>query len=161
MTTGAFMRSVQQADHRSCCSGAWVESGMVARWNKNCPGGSYNDIYTINSDGTGLTPLTVGINSGYDNFVRSPSWSPNGAKLAVEFRGSNNNSVPHVSVMNSDGSGLTLLRSGGGKTSWSADGTIIVYTSLSGSMNNVSWVAADGSAGGTIVTNGWNADWQR
>ena len=106
-------------------------------------------IYTINSDGTGFTALT----SGYDHFF-SPSWSPNGAKLAVVYNFS------QVGVMNSDGSGLALLRSGSGGTSWSADGTIIVYTSSSGSMNNVSWVAADGSAGGTIVTNGWDADWQ-
>ena len=112
------------------------------------------DIYTINADGTGFTPLSVGINSGYDVF-NYPSWSPNGAKLAVVFNYS------QVGVMNSDGSGLTLLRSGGGRTSWSADGSIIVYTSWSGSMQNVSWVAADGSAGGTIVTNGWDADWQR
>ena len=121
-----------------------------------------NDIYTINPDGTGLTPLTVGINTGYYNFSFGyPSWSPNGAKLAMEYRGSNNNGVPTVSVMNSDGSGFTLLpASGGSPTSWSADGTIILYNSWSGSMDNVSWVAANGSAGGTIVTNGWNADWQ-
>jgi dipeptidyl aminopeptidase/acylaminoacyl peptidase len=119
----------------------------------------YNDIYTMNSDGTGLTPLTVGINSGYDNFY-SPSWSPNGAKLAVVFSGGSSSNIPHVSVINSDGSGLTLLRPGVGNTSWSADGTIIVYTSWSGSISNVSWVAADGSTGGTIVTDGWDADWQ-
>ena len=109
------------------------------------------DIYTINSDGTGFTPLTVGINSGY-NVFNSPSWSPNGAKLAVVYNFS------QVGVMN--GSGFTLLTSGaawGTGTSWSSDGTAIVYTSSSG---NVSWVAADGSAGGTIVTNGWDADWQ-
>jgi Tol biopolymer transport system component len=110
------------------------------------------DIYTINSDGTGFTALTY-FNSGSDNFD-SPSWSPGGAKLAVVFNWS------QVGVMNSDGSGFTLLTSGFGRTSWSADGTTIVYNSSSGSMLNVSWVAADGSAGGTIVTNGWNADWQ-
>ena len=109
-----------------------------------------------------MTPLTVGINTGYYNFSFGyPSWSPNGAKLAMEYRGSNNNAVPTVSVMNSDGSGFTLLPGSGSPTSWSADGTIILYNSWSGSMDNVSWVAAYGSAGGTIVTNGWNADWQR
>ena len=111
------------------------------------------DIYTINSDGSGFRALTY-FNAGSDNFD-SPSWSPSGAKLAMVFNWS------QVGVMNSDGSGFTLLRSGFGRTSWSADGTIIVYNSSSESMPNVSWVAADGSAGGTIVTNGWNADWQR
>ena len=58
-----------------------------------------NDIYTINSDGTGLTPLTVGINTGYYNFSFGyPSWSPNGAKLAMEYRGSNNNGVPKLKL---------------------------------------------------------------
>ncbi|HEU5164501.1 MAG TPA: PKD domain-containing protein [Chitinophagaceae bacterium] len=113
------------------------------------------DIYTINANGTSFTPLTVGINTGYDIF-NYPSWSPNGAKLAMMFNS-------QVGVMNSDGSGFTLLMSGEAwaGTSWSSDGAAIVYTSLSGSMYNVSWVAADGSAGGTIVTNGWDADWQR
>jgi len=37
---------------------------------------------------------------------------------------------------------------------------MIAYTSLSGSRTDISWVSADGSASGIIVTNGWNADWQ-
>ena len=119
-----------------------------------------SDIYTINSDGTGWTPLNAGFNSG-DNSFDYPSWSPSGAKLAVEFREIGYyNDVLHISVMNSDGSGLTLLRLGGGKSSWSDDGTVIVYTSWSVGMSNVSWVAADGSAGGMIVTDGWDADWK-
>ena len=119
---------------------------------------TYN-IYTINADGTGFTPLTVGIKSGF-NLFDYPSWSPNGGMLAVVFTEESGGS--HISVMNSNGSGFTSLMSGvaWAGTSWSADGTAIVYTSWSGSTNNVSWVAADGSAGGTIVTNGWNADWK-
>lgn len=67
-----------------------------------------------------------------------------------------------IGVMNSDGSGFTVIISGAAvwtTTSWSADGTMIAYTSLSGSRRDISWVSADGSASGTIVTNGWNADW--
>ena len=115
-------------------------------------------IYTINSvDGTRSEVLTpIYYDENYSYAFNNPSWSPNGAKLAMVswIFGS------YISVMNSDGSGFTSLRSGAAwaGTSWSSDGTIIVYTSSSG---NVSWVAADGSAGGTIVTNGWDADWQR
>jgi Tol biopolymer transport system component len=122
---------------------------LVAQFPTPFEGFTDYHIYTINSDGTGFTALTSG-----DDLFTCPSWSPNGAKLAVAYNFS------QVGVMNSDGGGLSLLRSGSGGTSWSADGTIIVYTSSSGSMNNVSWVAADGSAGGTIVTNSWNADWK-
>jgi Tol biopolymer transport system component len=65
--------------------------------------------------------------------------------------------------MNSDGSGVTTIISGGAmvtKISWSPDDTKIAYTSLYETRKDISWVSADGSASGTIVTNGWNADWQ-
>jgi Tol biopolymer transport system component len=152
-TSGSPLLLFQGAD---VGSPDWSPDGakiaLVAQFPTPFEGFTDYHIYTINSDGTGFTALT----SGYDLFT-CPSWSPNGAKLAVVYNFS------QVGVMNSDGSGLTLLRPGAEpwtRTSWSADGTIIVYTSWSESMNNVSWVAADGSAGGTIVTNGWHADWQ-
>ena len=145
---------------------AWSPDGMKIAWTSDILRQDLSmDIYTIGSGGgTPSEPVffTYGTSYGIDHVFSSPSWSPDGAKLAVVYSGSLNSYIPHVSVMNSDG-GLTLLRSGAvqyARTSWSADGTVIVYTSLSGSMNNVSWVATDGSAGGTIVTNGWNADWK-
>jgi hypothetical protein len=46
------------------------------------------------------------------------------------------------------------------KIARSPDGTKIAYTSLYETRKDISWVSADGSASGTIVTNGWNADWQ-
>jgi len=71
------------------------------------------DIYTINAnDGTYIGYLTSGTNYGIDHLFSSPSWSRSGAKLAVVFKGSSNSYIPHVGVMNSDGSGFTLLRSG-------------------------------------------------
>ena len=145
---------------------AWSPDGTKIAWTSDILRQDLSmDIYTIGSGGgTPGEPVffTYGTSYGIDHVFSSPSWSPGGAKLAVVYSGSLNSYIPHVSVMNSDG-GLTLLRSGAAqytRTSWSADGTVIVYTSLSGSMNNVSWVADDGSTGGTIVTNGWNADWQ-
>jgi len=121
------------------------------------------DIYTINADGTGLTALTGNIFDQFDYL--QPSWSPNGTKLAMaimETIGINQYNT-QIGVMNPDGSGLIAIRPGAAtrtKTSWSGDGTRIVYTSLSGSGMDVSWVSADGAAWGTIVTNGWNADWK-
>ena len=122
------------------------------------------DIFTINADGTNLTALTDNIFDQIDYL--HPCWSPSGTKLAVAIISDwigNNQYNTQVGVINGDGSGLTTIMSGAAsktRTSWSADGTTIAYTSLFGSRKDISWVSADGSASGTIVTNGWNADWQ-
>jgi hypothetical protein len=119
------------------------------------------DIYTINSDGTGgFTPLTGNIFDHVDYL--HPSWSPNGTKLALSISKTIgiDQYDTQVAVMTPGGSGLTVIRSGAAawsKTSWSGDGTRIVYTSLG---KDISWVSADGSAGGIIVSGGWDADWQ-
>lgn len=121
------------------------------------------DIYMINADGSGFTALTGNIFDQVDYL--SPSWSPRGAILAMtisQMIGINQYNT-QVGVINSNGSGLTSIISGAAprtRTSWSGDGTRIAYTSLFGSRFDISWVSADGSTWGTIVTNGWNADWQ-
>ena len=119
------------------------------------------DIFTINTDGTNFTALTGDIQFDY----RSPSWSPGGTKIAVMSIQKPGDPYynTRIGVMNPNGSGITNIISGGvmkTNISWSPDGTRIAYTSLSGSRKDISWVSADGSASGTIVTNGWNADWQ-
>ncbi len=137
-----------------------------------CDGKAYDfgtEIYTINSDGTNLTYFWGDIfaNTGI-YFDRYPRWSPSSMNIAfsiTKISGDQNDTYnTKVDVMNSDGSGLTtIITSGAAKytrTSWSADGTMIAYTSLSGTRKDISWVSADGSTSGTIVTNGWNADWQ-
>ncbi len=121
------------------------------------------DIYTINANGTGFTALTGNIFDQLDYLY--PSWSPSGTKLAMAIseRIGINQYNTKIGISNADGSGLTAIMSGAvawTKTSWSGDGSKIAYTSLSGSRKDVSWVSADGSAWGTIVTNGWDANWQ-
>ncbi len=121
------------------------------------------DIYTINADGTGFTTLTGNIFDHIDYL--NPSWSPTGTKLAMAMSQTIaiNQYKTQIGIMNSNGSVITVIMPDAAtwsRTSWSGDGTRIAYTSLSGSGMDVSWVSADGSAWGTIVTNGWNADWQ-
>ena len=116
------------------------------------------DIYTVSPDGNGLTNLTPQFYGDYDYF--DPSWSPDGTKLSVMLGPVANNQTG-IAVMNADGTGLAIIRIGlppynsFGKTSWSPDGTRIAFTED----NSVKWVAANGSIVGTIVTNGWDADW--
>jgi Tol biopolymer transport system component len=118
------------------------------------------DIFTINANGTGFTALTGNIFDHVDYL--HPSWSPNGAKLAITISqtiGIDQYNTK-VAVINPDGSGTTVIVPNAAAwttTSWSGDGNRIAYTSVSG---DISWVSADGSARGIIVTNGWQADWQ-
>jgi hypothetical protein len=118
------------------------------------------DIYTINSNGTGFIAHTGNIFDHFDYL--HPSWSPDGARLAMAISQTTgiDQYNTQVGVMNSNGTGVTVIRSGAAaftRTSWSSDGSMIAYTSMG---RNISWVASDGSAGGIIVAGGWNADWQ-
>ena len=101
-----------------------------------------------------------------------PRWSPGGTKIAVMIlQGIGANPWifnTQIGVMNPDGSGITtiilggvgltlyfnLWKNEGTKISWSPDGTNLLYTSFFGSRKDILWVSADGSASGTIVTNG-------
>jgi Tol biopolymer transport system component len=120
------------------------------------------DVFIANADGTGWTGLTGDIFDHVD-YVR-PSWSPDSAKLAVAITQTIgvDQYITHLGVMNADGTGLTPLISAETwtKSSWSPDGTTIVFTSGSAGALTISWVSAtDGSKSGTIVTNGYSPDW--
>jgi Tol biopolymer transport system component len=120
------------------------------------------DIFTINPDGSNFNALTGNIIDHLDYL--NPSWSPDGTKFALAIRKTVgiDQYDTQIGVMNADGSGLTSIISNAQwwtKTSWAPDGTKIIYTSLTGTWQDVSWVSVNGSASGTIVTNGWNADW--
>jgi Tol biopolymer transport system component len=121
------------------------------------------DIYLTSADGSGFTALTGNIFDHYDYF--RPSWSPSGTKIAVAITQTVgvDQYVTNLGVMNDDGSALTPLISAAtwARSSWSPDGQTIAFTSGAPGALNVSWVKADGSSSGVIVSNGWNPDWQR
>lgn len=119
------------------------------------------DLYAVNADGSGVTPLAQGPFFAPDNlFYFQPAWSPDGRKLAVVTCAAawDTCSASAVSVMNADGSGVTMLTptSGYARPTWSPDGRTIAFATA----GSIQWVSADGSQRGTIVPNGNAPAWR-
>jgi hypothetical protein len=86
--------------------------------------GSDNEIWTINENGTGATPLTN--NSFADE---QPAWSPDGKKIAFH---TNRDGNLEIYTMNPDGSSPTRITNNASfdeYPSWSPDGTKILFDS--------------------------------
>jgi|GEM_PF-2141578 len=144
---------------------AWSPDGTRIAFASNLAGTDhFYDIYTIAPDGTGFIKIPVVKTLGELNYL-GPSWSPDGSRLAMEIRQPSgvDPQDTRIGTMSADGTGLKPIAAGikaGTATTWSADGTRVAYTSLSGSRKDVAWAYADGSSKGIIVTNGWSANWQ-
>ena len=134
------------------------------------------NVWIVNADGSGATPLTTLTAPGSVSW--GPVWSPDGSKLAFVSSGAldgsnsaNNQSTPNVWVINANGSGnhpLTKLTTAGGMVdpfdlSWSPDGNKIAFASfraLDGSdavnpnlTRNIWIVNADGSGARPMTKN--------
>jgi Tol biopolymer transport system component len=131
-----------------------------------------NNIWVMNADGSGASPLTKLTSLGAGSF--SPVWSPDGSKVAFKSSraldgsdAANNSSNTNIWVVNADGSGtaipLTKLTAGNSfYQAWSPDGNKIAFASQgalddSDALNTNStfniWVAkADGSGAATPLT---------
>jgi Tol biopolymer transport system component len=73
------------------------------------------DIYVVNSDGTGLRPLTNATDTAGFTVIGDPSWSPDGTQLVFDvIRDDGHEAILRI---NADGSGLERL------TSWRASAT--------------------------------------
>jgi Tol biopolymer transport system component len=120
-----------------------------------------NSIYTINVDGSGLTPLTA----AEPDFDQAPDWSPDGSKIAfMHFAPSGNFNVSNVWVMNSDGTGqhqvTNMPHPGAGFPAWSPDGRRIAFNGPSDNPFHgidVFVMNADGT-GQVDITNSLGAD---
>ena len=102
------------------------------------------DIYLVNADSTGLTPL-IGESTAANLSPRS--WSPDGKKLLIW-----NGSSPAVV----DASGLNLTDLPGSasnaEVAWSPDGSRICYEIFAGNTYNLKLVDADGSSNPLTLT---------
>lgn len=120
-------------------------------FSKFVPGGA--DIYTMNTDGTGVRRLTTG-----DARTAFPAWSPDGQRIAFNRTGAF--SRPNgIYVMNADGSGQKLLARGPWAVpAWSPDGTKIAFWKQEGI-----YVVDSNGRGGRLVrpkafTPSWSPD---
>jgi len=84
---------------------------------------NFDDVWTINVDGTDLTRLTHSPGPDFD-----PSWSPDGTQIA--FR-SERSGEPEIWVMTADGTGQRRLAAGL-SPAWSPDGSLIAFSGRAG-----------------------------
>lgn len=99
------------------------------------------DIYLMNSDGTGPVQLTNHPARDFD-----PTWSPDGARIAFASGRDGND---ELYVMNADGSGVTRLTNNPGEPdhypAWSPDASRLTLTSGPGGNQEVFAMNADGT----------------
>ena len=102
------------------------------------------EIYVMNADGSGIEQLTD--NESGDN---SPSWSPNGERIAFLSDRDNDEDIYDIYVMNADGSHVQQLtdRCNNHFITWSPDGGHIAFESR----GDIYVMNADGSGVGQLT----------
>jgi len=121
----------------------------------------YDDMFIVNANGSGLTPLTDNLSLHYDAV-----WSPDGKQIA--FVGlPNHSSSPKIYIMNVDSSNLHRLtasgeRDGEASPSWSPDGQIIAYENYNDSSKadpyTIRTIRFDGTNPVSLTTGQFNCE---
>jgi dipeptidyl aminopeptidase/acylaminoacyl peptidase len=158
---------------------AWSPDGTRIAYTRigcEAPNRGAHCVFSMNADGTGQTNLTPELSMpqcpnspGYyhNGASRSPSWSPDGQKIA--FAGPvicPNNMGSNIWVMNADGSAKTSLINDNGtseaRPAFSPDGTRIIFESNrdgNGSPTELYSMSAGGAGITRITTNSvWDSD---
>jgi Tol biopolymer transport system component len=123
------------------------------------------DIFVVGSDGSSPVLLTTGDIFDRIDYTR-PSWSPDGARIAITIQNQARGDPYHGQIAvipphdGESATSLALSDPWSGST-WSPDGALILFNSVTTDGRNVSWVRADGSEAGVAFLDGWDAAWGR
>ncbi len=135
---------------RASAAGQTTGSGRIA-FNRGTGSIFVGNIYVMNADGTGQTPLT---STGLDF---QPAWSPDGKRMAFA---SSRDGNQEIYVMNADGTGQTRLTNNTANDkwpAWSPDGSRIAFTSERDGNMEIYVMNTDGAAQTRLTNNpGWD-----
>jgi TolB protein len=122
-----------RSDDRTSPAGSSL-SGRIAFDN-------FDDVWTIDADGTDLTRLTHSPGPDFD-----PSWSPDGTRIAFRRERSGE---PEIWIMNADGTEQRRLTDGL-SPAWSPDGSLIAFAGPSGSSGIITVIRPNGTGRRTL-----------
>lgn len=108
----------------------WSPDGSKIVLSKTSTGSIRQDLFTLNSDGTNLTPIAIG-GQGF-----APRYSPDGSQIAFLFSPLTPTFARsgQVALINANGTGFSLTSSPAttSKVDWAPDGSFLSYTLPSG-----------------------------
>jgi TolB protein len=147
---GSEQQKVIDANCIRCRAPAWSPDGTRIAFQQQVDGNM--DIYVVNTDGTGLTRVTL------DPAVDvQPAWSPDGRLLAFKSRRHRHGDI---FAIHPDGTGIAPVTTSRGNDfgpDWSPDGSRIAFASRRVGATDLYVVNADGTDARRL-TNTLNAD---